>query len=147
MLLSILMVVNTLVYYIFQHLYLVFIVTFTTMSTFHIWAVYHLMFKLKKGGMVTQRLCIVSQISYVGIGLPLWLVDMFYCDWYLQNLAGSLFGMTFHVLWHFGAGFGAYLGIVSLENCRVEALGLPSRLEYCFGCIPYIQLIDELKKD
>lgn len=147
LLLTILMVFNTLVYYIFQHLYLVFICTYSAVSIYHVWLVYHLIFKTHKGGMVSRRLCQASNFSYLGIGFPFWLVDMFFCDWYLEKFSGDLFGMTFHVIWHFTAGFGGYLGIVALENCRVVALGLPSRVEYCFGCIPYIKLVEESKND
>lgn len=56
--------------------------------------------------------------------------------------------MTFHVIWHFGAGFGAYLGIVSLENCRCVALGIPCELGYVFGLIPFLKklVVDESSK-
>ena len=141
------MVVNTLVYYKFQHLYLVFVGTYTITSTFNILYIHNLVFKLKKGGMTSRKLNLASLLSYLGVGFPLWLVDMFYCDWYLENISGNVFGMTFHILWHLGAGLGTYLCLVSLENCRVTALGLPSRLDFVLGCIPYIQLIDELKND
>lgn len=146
LLLTVLMVVNTLVYYTFQHLYSVFITTYSVMSTYHVYLVYNLIFKTKKGGIVSRRLCQASQFSYMGIGFPLWIIDMVYCDWFHEKFSGNAYGMTFHVFWHFGAGFGAYLGLVSLENCRVMALGLPHRVEYFLGWIPYIKLIKKEAK-
>ena len=144
--LTILMVINTLVYYKFQHLYLVFIGTYAAASSYHIYLVYKLIYATNAGGQVSRKLCQNSQISYLGVGFPLWLVDMFHCDWFLDNLSGHSLGMTFHVIWHFGAGYGAYLGIVSLENCRARALGLPCRLEYILGCIPYMAVDEKATK-
>lgn len=146
LILSILMIFNTLVYYKFQHLYLVFIFTYTVASTLHTYLVWNIVYKTKKGGMTSRRLCQASQVSYLAVAFPLWLIDMFCCNWFLENVSKHLYGMTFHVIWHFGAGFGAYLGIVSLENCRARSLGLPCRLEYMLGCIPYMQ-VTESKHD
>jgi len=147
LMLTILMIINTLVYYKFQHLYLVFIGTYTVASTYHTYLVYKLVYSTNSGGQVSRKLCQLSQISYLGIGLPFWLLDMFHCDWFLSHFAGYSMGMTFHVIWHFAAGYGAYLGLVSLENCRVMALGLPCRMEYLFGVIPYIALVEDSKDD
>jgi predicted branched-subunit amino acid permease len=65
---------------------------------------------------------------------------MFQCEW---SILGN--GMTFHVIWHFGAGFGAYLGIVALENCRCVALDIPCELKYLYGVVPFLQRVDKSK--
>ena len=140
LILNILMVVNTLIYYTFQHLYLVFIATYTFASTYHAYLMYTTVFKKNKGGVTSRKLCIVSQASYLG-GFLFWLVDMLHCDY---SVLGK--GMTFHVLWHFGAGFGGYLGLVSLENCRAVALNMKCEIAYVLGIVPYVKRLDE-KRD
>lgn len=130
LILSIIMVVNTFVYYTFQHLYFVFITTYTCLSTYHFYLAYITMFKNNKGGKVCRSLFLWSQGSYLG-GFLFWLVDMLLCDY--SNLGK---GMTFHVIWHFGAGFGGYLIIVTYEICRARALNIKCELAFLFGLIP-----------
>jgi Alkaline phytoceramidase (aPHC). len=143
LILLILVLVNTLIYYKFQHLYLVFIATYTAITSYHLYLVYSLIYKNNAGGHISKKLSRWSVISYLG-SFVLWLVDMFYCEF--SSLLGI--GMTFHVIWHFGAGFGAYLGIVSLENCRCVALDIPCELDFMlFGCIPFLKRVDDSSKD
>lgn len=66
---------------------------------------------------------------------------MFHCE--LSSRVFGTVGMTFHVVWHFGAGLGAYLGILSLENCRCVALGIPCRLNYVYCSIPVLELVHD----
>jgi len=138
--LFILVLVKTLIYYIFQHLYLVFIATHTTITSYHLYLVYNLIHKANAGGPISQKLSRWSIMNY-GASFLLWLVDMFHCA--LSSRLFGTIGMTFHVFWHFGAGFGAYLGLVALENCRCVALGMPCRLDYVFGLIPFLKLVDD----
>jgi len=141
LILSIIMVVNTFVYYTFQHLYFVFITTYTCLSTYHFYLAYITMFKNNKGGKVCRSLFLWSQGSYLG-GFLFWLVDMLLCDY--SNLGK---GMTFHVIWHFGAGFGGYLIIVTYEICRARALNIKCELAFLFGLIPYVKRLEDVKRD
>jgi len=133
--LSSLMVVNTLIYYTFQQFYFVFLATYITLLCHEVYMVYTLVFKKGVGGKVTRNLNFCSLFVYLAASV-FWMIDMFYCDKFSFS-----HGMTFHIIWHFGAGFGAYLGIVSMENCRCVALGKPCELRYIFGIIPYMKLI------
>ena len=137
LILNILMVANTLIYFTYQHLYLVFIATNTFVTVFETYLLYTAVFINNKGGVTSRNLCKAFQVSYFG-GFLFWLVDMFQCD---SSVLGK--GMTFHVLWHFGAGFGGYLGLVALENCRVVALDMKSEIAYVLGFVPYVKLLDE----
>lgn len=139
--LTILMLVNTLIYYIFQHLYLVFIATYTSISSYHLYLVYSLVHQRNKGGALSKKLSRWSVMSYLG-SFVLWLVDMFHCEF---SKLGK--GMTFHIIWHFGAGLGAYLGIVALENCRCVALGIPCELNYLWGLIPFLKRVNGSKTE
>eukprot|EP00979_Chaetoceros_neogracilis_P016841 scaffold9877_cov256-Chaetoceros_neogracile.AAC.2 len=91
------------------------------------------------GGRITRNMNFSSLFIYLGASV-FWMVDMFYCD--ISSLG---YGMTFHVIWHFGAGFGAYLGIVSMENCRCVALRKSCELRYISGFIPYMKLVQAPK--
>eukprot|EP00557_Chaetoceros_sp_GSL56_P001032 CAMPEP_0176502522 /NCGR_PEP_ID=MMETSP0200_2-20121128/14800_1 /TAXON_ID=947934 /ORGANISM="Chaetoceros sp., Strain GSL56" /LENGTH=267 /DNA_ID=CAMNT_0017901603 /DNA_START=133 /DNA_END=936 /DNA_ORIENTATION=+ len=138
--LFILLLINTLIYYTFQHLYLVFVTTYTAITFYHFYLIYNLIHKAKGGGPLSQKLSRWSLISYIGSFL-LWLVDMFHCE--LSSRLFGTAGMTFHVVWHFGAGLGAYLGMVALENCRCVALGIPCRLNYVYCLIPVLELVHD----
>jgi hypothetical protein len=141
LILSIAMVANTIIYYTFQHVYFVFITTYGIISTYHFYLAYITMFKNNLGGKVSRRLFILSQGSYI-VGFMFWLVDMLLCD---SSVLGK--GMTFHVIWHFGAGFGAYLSIVSYEVCRVRTLNVKYKLAYLIGFIPYVKRLEDVKCD
>jgi hypothetical protein len=137
--LSALVAVNTMVYYTFQQFYLVFLGTYLFLLLHEIYLVYTLVFMKGIGGRITRNMNFSSLFIYLGASV-FWMVDMFYCD--ISSLG---YGMTFHVIWHFGAGFGAYLGIVSMENCRCVALRKSCELRYISGFIPYMKLVQAPK--
>ena len=139
--LSALVVVNTVVYYTFQQFYFVFLATYTILLCHEVYLVYTLVFKKGIGGRITRDLNYCSLFIYLG-AFVFWMVDMFYCD---ESSLGN--GMTLHIVWHFGAGFGAYLGIVSMENCRCVALNKACELRYILGFIPYMKLVQSPKID
>ena len=135
--LTIMMMINTVIYYQFQHLYIVFYLTFGALSTLNLGLTYRVMANEKENS-IAKRIGIMSLISMYAIGLPTWHYEMFHCDTILKHTPESFLYMTPHIIWHFAAGFGAYCYIVCLEACRMGALGLPFKEEYIFGCIPII---------
>mmetsp|Transcript_11514 Transcript_11514/g.14416 ORF Transcript_11514/g.14416 Transcript_11514/m.14416 type:complete len:275 (-) Transcript_11514:188-1012(-) len=133
-----LMIVNTFVYYKYQHLYMIFYLTFSISSTFAIVMVYKMM-KNKKRGEKTKRIGKLALFYYVCIGIVVWHIEMFFCDTFLDTynkLPSLLKGMTVHVVWHIAAGFGTYHVIVFLECCRLEELNLQFNVVNRLGIIP-----------
>lgn len=138
-LMMILMIVNTYVYYVFQQLYWVFIATYSIGTTLYAVMAVKRIYLNKKGGQVVKKLCRMNLYNYLLIGFPLWIVDMTQCEWYHENFP-NVFGLTFHIVWHWTAGFGTYCGIVALEYTRLMELDLGPycSLHYLLGIVPVI---------
>jgi dihydroceramidase len=131
-------VMNTVVYYRFQQLYWVFLVTFTICVTVHIvWSLYLVR---RSKSPVVRRIFVTMAISYLAIGSVAWVFDMIYCDSGVKEIAdslpGILKGMTPHVVWHLAAGLGGYCAVIQLVCCRCEALGLPISIHFFGGIVP-----------
>mmetsp|Transcript_16960 Transcript_16960/g.21457 ORF Transcript_16960/g.21457 Transcript_16960/m.21457 type:complete len:272 (+) Transcript_16960:57-872(+) len=134
LLLVTLMVLNTVIYYSFQDLYIVFYLTFAAGTTAII-AIVHRIINNKEieRGDETKKVGKLGIFSFVCVGLVAWHVEMLLCDWILGFYNRFLFGATVHCLWHFAAGLGAYCCIVFFECCRTEELGLSFRVDYILG--------------
>jgi dihydroceramidase len=129
---------NTVVYYTFQQLYWVFLVTFTIVVGVHIaWSFY--LVRRSKSPIIT-RIFITMAISYMAIGSSAWLFDMILCDSGVLDMAdalpGILKGLTPHVVWHLAAGLGGYCAVIQLVCCRCEALGIPISIRFFGGIVP-----------
>jgi dihydroceramidase len=131
-------VCNTVVYYTFQQLYWVFLVTFIIVVDVHIaWSFY--LVRRSKSPIIT-RIFVTMAISYMAIGSSAWLFDMILCDSGVLDMAdalpGILKGLTPHVVWHLAAGLGGYCAVIQLVCCRCEALGLPISIRFFGGIVP-----------
>ena len=141
-------VVNTIVYFKFQDLYHVFVLSFafgTAVCVF--WAVYLLYYKTEgkmEPSQTTKDIFKRTVISYVYFGSTTWILDMLLCHHYIDVVDGFQWpfkGITPHVAWHIASGFGAYCGIWSLACYRCECLGIPYQVDYMlFGIIPLVFL-------
>ncbi len=134
--LVVLMVLNTFIYYAFQHLFVVFFLTYGSAVLINCYLVCDIMYKKNSGGMIGRKISNLGIMSYMVIGFPLWVLDMTYCDWLMNHLYWQSLGMTLHIIWHFTAGFTGYCIIVGMEYCRMVALGLPCECKFWFGIIP-----------
>lgn len=47
-------------------------------------------------------------------------------------------GMTLHVIWHLGAGYGGYIVILILVITRANSLDIPVELQWMWYWIPII---------
>jgi dihydroceramidase len=131
-------VCNTVVYYTFQQLYWVFLVTFVTTVDVHIvWSLY--LVRRSKSPIIT-RTFVTMAISYLLIGSTAWVLDMILCDSGVLDMAdalpGILKGLTPHVVWHIAAGLGGYCAVILIVCCRCEALGLPISIRFVGGVVP-----------
>eukprot|EP01083_Nonionella_stella_P092533 259078_1 len=138
----ILLLINTVVYYAFQHLFIVFFLTFSTLATVNAFLLYNNAIRKNMGGEMGRRIGRRVLIAYVGIGFPSWCIDMGMCDWVLEHVANATFGMTLHVIWHISAGYGAYCITLTLEYCRMVSLGLPCDCKFWMGIIPVNYLLE-----
>jgi dihydroceramidase len=76
-------------------------------------------------------------ISFVCIGFALWVYEMNHCATLLP-LYVQAGGATFHILWHLGSGFGAYLQILLMVAVRLQTLGNVAELKWMGGILPVI---------
>ena len=149
--LSLLSIINTVIYYKFQELYFVFIITFSVGVATYVSLVVRMFFYNNKnvvGGTneydeitsnkTCRKLVWISIISFHIVATPIWVIDMCFCQWTLDTIASRLYGMTPHILWHFTAGYGGYATIVYLESFRMQALHRPFDAKFLLGIIPVV---------
>jgi hypothetical protein len=70
---------------------------------------------------------------------PFWLLDMIQCHNFVHITNGFFLGMTPHVLWHFCAGFSAYVCILVLEVIRMEHLDIPYDARFTLCIFPVVK--------
>lgn len=139
----------TLFYFSFQHMYWVFLVTFSILVTINIaWSMF-LVYRKYHHFQDPKTLFAIGGTSYLLVGTPVWILDMLYCHHYIyfvdNNLPFPIRGMTPHVIWHAAAGLGGYCSIVCLLFLRCQALGIPVSTRYIFGCIPLLEKVQVTK--
>jgi dihydroceramidase len=131
--------VQTYLYYCYRSIYGVFLVSIIVYCTvLDLWIFYlnltryyhdSICFSLGKGALASFLLC----------GFSVWLVDMNYCDpllpYYLR-----VWGLSFHVMWHIFAGYGAYLLGIYLIYVRLKQLKLKNRMKWILYVFPTFEL-------
>jgi len=142
--LVVLMVVNTFVYYTFQHLWAVFVTTYSISTLLNFYLMYMVVYKKNSGGNIGRRINNRTLLCYGTIGFPLWVLDMTYCNWLLDNIYAHTLGITLHIIWHILAGYGGYCVIVCMEYCRMKTLGVPCECKFWFGVVPINTIIKSL---
>lgn len=133
---------QTYVYYVYQKMYWVFIVCYVTgVSIVVAWSAYLVVSCRKDSEDYAIRWWLFSRaiFSFVVIAGGLWIYEMHNCDT-LQPHFSSWYGLSFHILWHVGAGLGNYLVITLLVAVRCQALGGVVELEWlCGGLVPVLR--------
>jgi len=135
------------VFYIhYRSLYWVFLVSYISLVIIIIAWLMRLVWKDYKENYTAKQLFIASIFSYVVIGSLLWIYEMNNCDYLLPFYINS-FHLSFHVLWHFGAGLGTYLAMTLLVFLRLLALAeTPYNKQYVsltmkFGFLPVCTIL------
>ena len=174
--LLLLSVMNTFVYFRFQQIYIVFLLTFVslTLTAFFL----HIKIALKqrrtlhapssatgkrsidelkdvhrKNARLALRFYAWHYLIYVGIASPVWFLDQLWCSRLLpfyDSLPSFLRGCTLHIVWHATAGFGAHTIIQFLVACRMSVFGVPCRIRWIMGAIPVVAPAvghDKIKKE
>ena len=150
--LALMSVANTVVYYRFQHLYIIFLGTFlglTIMAMYlHVqiaWRVYRENSEGKATGGCFNNNAIALQfykwhyIVYVAVAVPIWVLDQLGCVHLLptyNNLPFPFTGMTFHVVWHVCAGLGAHAIAQFSSVRRASSLGMECETRFALGVLP-----------
>mmetsp|Transcript_7094 Transcript_7094/g.10166 ORF Transcript_7094/g.10166 Transcript_7094/m.10166 type:complete len:286 (-) Transcript_7094:478-1335(-) len=138
----------TSIYYIFQSIYIVFILTFILEATMSIGWIFKILFAGNQRSLLAKKLGVASFISIALVGFPLWLYDMFQCETFINSansLPFLLKGITPHVIWHFGAGYAAYCAIICLACCRMEELNIKYDFHLLGYILPTIKLSEKLE--
>jgi dihydroceramidase len=133
-------IVQTVVYYKFQQIYAVFIVSIVVYSIIIILWMYFLIQNTPDSAKKQLRLRIHhwAFLCYVVFGTGLWIIDMNLCP-QLLPIYHMTTGFTLHVFWHIFAGLGTYLTAVNLTVMRLQDRGDDVDLKFIgFLPIPYI---------
>lgn len=138
-------IVSTVVYYVLQHFYWVFLFNFAVGSVIVAGGMIYLAFgtaNIRRPD--TLRVAYCSLTSFVLVATPVWVLDMLFCDKGVLSLSNAyFFGITPHIVWHFCAGYGSYCGLVYLACCRCEALRKPFQVHFWWGIVPVVTANDE----
>ncbi|KAL9189435.1 hypothetical protein ACHAXT_009110 [Thalassiosira profunda] len=142
--------INTAIYYTFQHLYIVFLVTFSGLTILALCMHIQIARKLycedgdkrrRRNSGVALKFYKWHHVAYVLIASPVWSLDQFGCGYFrpiYDSLPGPLKGMTLHVVWHIAAGLGAHFFVQFLCACRANALGMSCDIRWVLGVIPVV---------
>ncbi|VEU34403.1 unnamed protein product [Pseudo-nitzschia multistriata] len=162
-------VANTLVYFRFQKIYIVFLLTFASM-TLAVFVV-HVKIALKQRKImlaptdptrgtkietIRNNARIALQfyrwhyLVFVGIATPVWILDQLWCETlkpFYDSLPSILRGCTFHVVWHATAGFGAHTIFQFLIACRMGVFESLCRIQWILGVVPVVAPVKRLKEN
>jgi dihydroceramidase len=135
--------IQTIIYFGFQDVYIVFLVTYSSLVA--VMAVWSYMLIDHKDKLIKRQRSFLwhnSLASYLIIGAIPWIFDMHYCfemKPYYDSLPFIFKGMTLHVIWHIFAGIGTYYYIVLLVLVRSQTLfGAAATLTFKFG-LPVVE--------
>jgi len=150
--------ISTAIYFKFQHMYVIFFVTFSAMTVMIFCLHVQIALRLhrenrnekrnrKEGSRVftnnsiALRFYALHHIAYALIASPIWLLDQFHCGKLLpiyNSLPFPLRGMTLHVAWHICSGLGAHFFIQFLCACRASTLGMVCETRRVLGILPVV---------
>jgi len=135
-------IVLTMSYYLMRHVYGVFVVAFCLLMGINLsWTTY-CVFKDRTCPEYPTRLWLysLSMFPYLLIGGGFWVYEMHNCNELLPYYR-VFNGVTLHILWHIGAGTGAYLQILLLTAMRAQARGSVVEVHQLWGFIPTVKLV------
>jgi dihydroceramidase len=140
-------VLNTLVYYRYQDMYMIFLATFALSNARLDYKLLRVLYSdIRKKDKVATKIGLIAFVTYALLAFPIWVVDMLQCERVLNvadQLPGIFKGMTLHVFWHIFAAHGAYCTIVSLACCRMAALDRAYQVYMIMGFIPIVKAKDD----
>lgn len=138
--------VESIIYYSFRQIYMVFIVSIITSSIIVTTWMTRLTFfdKDAQHSRIRQILFYLAAIVF-SAGFGLWLIDMNLCD-YLMPVYLRIGGFTLHVFWHIFSCLGTYIAYMHLISVRLQFLELEPQIKFAFGFFPVIAVRSERKE-
>mmetsp|Transcript_30005 Transcript_30005/g.41218 ORF Transcript_30005/g.41218 Transcript_30005/m.41218 type:complete len:263 (-) Transcript_30005:251-1039(-) len=139
--------IQTVMYFFFQKMFVIFVISVTLYAAIIVIWIAVLVTEDTSPIVRNMRFKLFNMaiLSYAFIGAVVWIVDMYYCDLLLPfYLKSGLGGMTLHVLWHIGAGFGTYLAITFLILVRLQVLKKDVYLKWLGNIIPICLLGEQI---
>lgn len=129
---------QTFLYYTFQQVYAVFIVTMITYAAIVILWSGNIAYSRR-----TERFYWMLWTSaftfFVLLGFVLWIIDMNLCNTLLP-VYFSLSGFTLHVFWHLFAGLGTYYLASFFTLLRLQHLKYVPEISWVFGFLPVFSI-------
>jgi len=162
--LTVLSIVNTAIYFTFQHLYIVFLSTFMAaiclFSFLHMrlaYRLWHIQKRKEANGSknnkatitIALRFYVIHFLLFVLLGTPIWIIDQFLCNQLSPTydaLPFLLRGCTLHVVWHILSGMAVHCLAQYFVAARAEYLGMETcEVRWVGGVIPVVAFMDKKK--
>lgn len=122
--------VQTYIYFEMRHLYWIFLLQYISfVAIVVLWTAYKVFTSEKNEYPIRYFLLTRAVFSFVVIATMLWVYEMNNCDTLLPYFT-AFFGLSFHILWHIGAGLGTYLHILLLVVFRYQSQGYNCQLDW-----------------
>jgi dihydroceramidase len=138
--------VQTFLYYTFQQIYAVFIVSMILyVALIVFWSRSFVVAETNPSmRVVFEKVYFWAFMNFIGHGFVLWVIDMNLCDTLMPHYM-KLSGFTLHVFWHIFAGLGSYYLCVLFTGLRVNQQKLNPLIKWYAGVLPYCELHDKSK--
>ena len=136
-------IVQSYVYIKFREYYYIFLINYiSSVAVIVVWTTYLANYDLALVDKTRYTLWISSVFCYIVIGSSLWVVEMNYCDLLLPYYV-QFGGLSFHILWHIGAGLGTYQIIMFLVYTNLQNIVSKDEravVEYHLGLLPVCKI-------
>ena len=131
-------------YFRYQHIYLVFVVTYSLMIVSIVAALARLALAARPDDALAERtrrdvirpLFVRGVLYYVCCGFFAWCTDMLFCETVSTMLLGGIF---LHPVWHLGAGLGTWYAIEVVVAARAARLGDEPKLVWLGGLLGFVE--------
>jgi len=141
-------ILETTIYFQIQSLYEVFVTGYLSMVlTIMSWTAKICWYDESKVQSLLRGLWSFSVLNYVVVGSSVWFLDMYYCEEWRVYYDAYFGGMTWHIIWHFGAAWATYCTVQQLIVMRLDKLGQTPRLAWKFGCLPIVEVVESKRGD
>ena len=85
-----------------------------------------------------RRNMLAFALGTYGMAFLIWSLEMGHCE-VLRPYYDQLYGLTLHIIWHLGAGFGTYVLLAFINICRCQSLGYIVEIDYLW-CFPIVKI-------
>mmetsp|Transcript_32445 Transcript_32445/g.36917 ORF Transcript_32445/g.36917 Transcript_32445/m.36917 type:complete len:218 (-) Transcript_32445:81-734(-) len=145
---------NTIIYFSFQQIYIIFLSTFGVMTllsfSLHVrlgWKHYQKLRSsnttMTNNSKIALKFYYWHYITFLVIATPIWILDQFRCNKllpYYNLLPFPLKGCTLHVVWHACAGLAAHTIIQFIIASRLDFLGKECQIKRILGILPVVTI-------